>query len=220
MAQIGPLDWEEVKKVSKSPWKAVCRIEIINHAGKKKYGSGCLIGPKSILTAAHNVYEGGLAQSIIVKSGYKQNGKYVGSAKGIRHHFPSEWRNGGQPIRFDYCVTELDKPLGDTIGYFGYARIPLNAELTKFTLRIAGYPYKDKFIGKQVRQHGGIESISETHLYYKMDTWPGMSGCPTFISIEDQGHYVVGIHSRAPGSYNEARRIDQNVFNNLNRWVR
>ncbi|MBO3697356.1 S8 family serine peptidase [Roseivirga sp. E12] len=213
------IDWTPINDSTISPWRALCRL-VMTIKGKTYYGSGCLIGPQTVLTAAHNVYLEEQASYVKVYAGYDpKKGNAVGESGVKDMKYPQEWTLKKTPLKYDFAMLTLDKPLGKEIGYFGYAMIPNASKLEEFKFNLAGYPFYGDLAGDQlVFTSGNINTVEESHFNYRLDTEKGMSGGPVFVSNREGNHYVVGIHSRAPGSFNQARRIDKEVFEFIKKW--
>jgi V8-like Glu-specific endopeptidase len=141
--------------------------------------SGSLIGRFAVLTAAHCVVNRQSKQvpdTWSFAAGKTSAGSAAGSASGMLFYFNSKYLTAEDWWLWDMAVVVLDKPLGDTAGWLGFAWAR-----NGFTggLVVAGYP-TDKAEGSlwvQAQsscrvQWNGVGS----YLAHKCDTVSGSSG--------------------------------------------
>ncbi|MGN9863547.1 trypsin-like serine peptidase [Bacillus swezeyi] len=215
---IGSDDRARVTNTTAYPYRAIVHIS-------SSIGSctGWLIGPKTVATAGHCIYDtssGSYAGTATVSPGRNGSSSPYGSVKSTRYFIPSGWRSGN--TNYDYGAIELSEPIGNTVGYFGYSYT--TSSLVGTSVTVSGYP-GDKPSGTQW-QHSGSIAVSETYkLQYAMDTYGGQSGSPVFEQSSSRtncsGPCSLAVHTNGVyggSSYNRGTRITKEVFDNLTNW--
>jgi len=230
-----------------APWRMICAIRA-RWGSRLMVGTGCFIGPDTILTAGHVTYAREfqkLAQQIEVIPGLsveRAGGEKrpYGSAMAREVHVHENWKNGFSP-RFDISVIKLDKPLGQQVGWFGLGA-RRREELLLNWAHITGYPgemKEERLAGAladtapiqaaQLWHHAApIEEIENGRLFYKTDTTPGQSGAPVYV-LSEAGQYgapqVVGVHAygsrSTPGAIGLANSgvwIDADMLTKILAW--
>ena len=202
------------------PYSAICylKIEWSDGSGTER-GTGVVISNKSILTAAHNVFQkghNGYAKKITIYPGRNGSifpyGTYSVSRSGIMLPF-TRWKSEGG-AQNDVALIRVNGYIGATTGIMGYGNYA-DSTLLSTKLRITGYP-SDKS-GKTLWKHARkINSVTSKLLKYIIDTAGGQSGAPIYMIANNQ---VVGVHSRADDAdhptENLGRRIDSELFSIL-----
>lgn len=177
--------------------------------------TGWLIGPRTVATAGHCVFNNGAwATNVVVTPGRNGLVKPYGSSQAHRLFSVAGWVNSGNG-NYDYGAIQLKKPLGDTVGWFGFRWT--SASLQDTWARISGYP-GDKPFGTQWR-HQGYVNNGTYRLFYSIDTFNGQSGAPVYqLNYPNCGPCGIAIHTGGTTSGNWGTRIRQPVFNNLLYW--
>lgn len=202
------------------------------------FGTGALVGPRHVLTAAHNLYDRkqslGPASSIIFSPG--KNGQ--GSCQSFKvTHFMvvKEWIDEKQGKRnfFDFGMAILDKDVGYEVGWLGILSTPLDF-LNKLLPPIEIYGYPGQISQGHLNTHyemaglpGYLEKQSENdyQLKYKISTDHGQSGSTVYMEIPNCGKYSIGVHAYGAGenptevSCNLAVRIDKQKFYCILDWI-
>lgn len=188
--------------------------------------SGCsatMIGPSTLLTAAHCVHNGTDWLSLPLFSPgvdcddpqpypFGQFGTYTVT-------IPAAYvnRNGGDS-RFDYAVVEFSGAgsfPGRTAGWKGIWVAP-DEIVTGNTLSIYGHPSDKK--QPQIWGADGTGSVSGDFIETKIDAWYGESGSGIYTYDTDGWPYVIGVLLGGLGTIgndadpNFGRRITQDVF--------
>jgi glutamyl endopeptidase len=129
---------------------------------------------------------------------------------------PRRWKLSEKP-KFDYGVVVLDTNVGNTVGWFGFAT-EADDFLTRRKIKVRGYP-GDKPFGTMWSMGAKIKNVTDTALFYGLDTAGGQSGSPAFGSATGCDPCVFGIHAygNAPPDipFNSATRITSTVFDFL-----
>jgi V8-like Glu-specific endopeptidase len=164
---------------------------LITYQPDSSYGayytcSGSLIGRFTVLTAAHcvvNRQTKQLPEHWMFSAGQTSAGSAVGTSTGVLFYFNSKYLTAADWWMWDLAVVVLDRPLGGTAGWLGFAWAK-----SGYTggLMVAGYP-SDKEEGSlwvQAQsscrvQWNGVGS----YLTHKCDTLAGSSGSAMFAAV-------------------------------------
>jgi glutamyl endopeptidase len=188
--------------------------------------TGFFIGPRTVATAGHCVYDAGRKQwatSITVYPGRNGSTAPYGSTTSHRLFTVSGWTGSGNPS-YDYGAIQTNDAKGNTVGWFGYRWQSSNSFPGSYTVK--GYP-GDKPAGTQWRMSGAITNVSTYRQWYSIDTAGGQSGSPLYSFWTGSGctsncYYAAGIHtygtSVSPYFGNSATRIRKAVFDNYVNW--
>lgn len=183
--------------------------------------TGWFIGPRTVATAGHCVYDAVKKQwATTIKVYPGRNGSITpyGYTTAYRKFTVTGWTTSGNPA-YDYGAIQTNAPMGNTVGWFGYRWQASNSFPGVFTVR--GYP-GDKTYGTMWTMSGGITAVNTYRQWYQMDTYGGQSGSPLYQVYNNICCYGVGVHtygtSVPPYFGNSATRITSTVFNNFNTW--
>lgn len=228
-----------VTDTAMTPWRCICHLEIEFEAGPVGFGTGFLIGPKAVLTAAHvicNPEKNRQARRVRVIPG--RNGAIAPygffTADYSQCQMPDLWRKkGGRPeaAAADYAVILADekefttehKLTGQRLGYFGLKCLDGKADEAKAQMLFvnnAGYPYEaDKPYGSLWYNAGRIKKLTGEFVEYMVDTEGGQSGSPVyFFDEEKKQRYVIAVHTT--GDFvNRGLRITREVFAQVREWA-
>lgn len=212
---IGKDNRTAVKNPNKYPYSAIAYMEIERNCGcGEASGTGFLIGPDVLLTAAHCMIckeHGAPPKSVTIYFGYKSHRNYAYKyTKGATFWYGTDFQgNEIYHSDWDYAYLKLRERIGDEVGWFGIAARNDN-EIAERTYEIAGYPS-----GKLMSGTGVVEAYGCYEVVTDIDTVPGNSGSPIF----DEAYYVVGIlthHSKLDKGVNFRRRISNNLLIDMN----
>jgi glutamyl endopeptidase len=231
--------WErvEVPDTHLLPYRLVCFLQC-QFAGAIGYGTGVLIGPRSVATAAHCVYgEAGPIQSMRITPGaYLNTDLELCCPDGYAEvgfsdcHLPPGWADvsaGDDFSSIDYAVIVLpdDQPaLGSKQGWM--ALDPLGPDkddwLGRVTLQTAGYPSVGFDPGSQWQDQGEATSVTTERLDYRLATSKGQSGSPIYVTfaVDSDGQpktWLVAIHSFGNGRQSGVR-IGPDVYKQIMAW--
>jgi V8-like Glu-specific endopeptidase len=211
---IGVDDSRAAVDARRYPFRCVLRVHAAMADGTALAGTGFLVGPHTVLTAAHCLYDaarGGSAVSV-----------RVGDARGLELQatdfgYLHGWSRDGDR-GFDLGHVRLSHPVGDRLGFFG-TRALGDAQLRR-RFAVSGYP-DDKHDDDQYQATGTIERPGARLLRYAIDTGKGQSGAPLFC-IVDGVACAVGVHvagTDAAESLNIAVRLDADRIADVRRWL-
>lgn len=202
----------EVNNRTIFPYRAVVYINVTFPDGKSVGGTGAVIGRNDILTAAHIVYSpdnGGWATSIKILPGADFNSK-----TNVLEDQPYELDNfsfrfeawtsqafssgSNQNMTFaessyDIAVIGISDPLGDRVGYFGYAA---GYDAPQWATAI-GYPQEGTgmmMAQTWVSNEPGYDVYSSYANNGGDLMGPGSSGGPLFVGSGDE-KYIIGVKS-------------------------
>lgn len=216
-----------------APYRYICQLRATLYNGYVIIGTGFFIGPHTLLTTVHNVWDPfagpagarvAEAQVAVIpaRNGVNDSPFGVFRPAAILLPYPG-FTNAGIGRYQDYALIRLKEPVGRKTGYFGITNVPLfnaAAALSNRTDRlqvtVAGYPgdKDDHLSGRQyVSSEQGVQlDSSGRFLLIRNDTNKGMSGGPIWITKDPAtgGRIVIGLLLGA-GEKNTAGRYLYNV---------
>jgi len=218
----GPDDRVQIKNTSAYPWRVHCSLLITAADNSSWIGTGWFIGPRTLITAGHVVYitnsgvpgRDGWVKRIQVMPGRNGSKLPYGSVTSTSFRSVTGWTQGGGE-NYDYGAIILPKPLGDTVGWFGFG-VFSDADLKASMANISGYP-GDQPSGTQWYDARKVDSVNTRKVYYDIDTYGGQSGSAVYRIING-GRYAVAIHAYGGPTTNSGTRIVTPVFNNMVVW--
>lgn len=214
-----------------APWRMICGLDIDGPWGNF-VGTGWFVGPRTVITAGHCVYDrnqmGGWARKIVLRPGVDDGDEPFKAITATRFETTDKWLQD-QNADFDIGVIHLEK--ADAIdaarGWFAVASFP-DKKLQNHLVNVSGYP-GDKGGRQQWWARNRVRGLSPRRIFYDVDTMGGQSGGPVFI-IEKAGAApkVVGIHAYGVGGskpssikveVNSAPRIIPEVVELIQGWI-
>ena len=183
--------------------------------GTEVQGTGFLVGPDDVITAAHVLYDpvhGPVTEAVFYPA---VNGPLSSTGyKGIRIGVPGEYIDGGCKTEDDWGFFEVGTTIGNTYGYLGWTT---DSQLNDY-VNIPGYP-SDKPAYEMWAATGQISYIKEKTMTYTIDTAPGNSGGPVLYLYGKYQNCVAAIHcAGGQSAINHGKKVDAtlaNVFYNL-----
>jgi V8-like Glu-specific endopeptidase len=214
---IGPRD-SRVHEIetTRFPFNTICHLERDFGDGRWRGCSGVLIGPSTVLTAAHCLYNHLLRRApvrIRVSPGRRdRDTRPYGTISASRCYVPRAYlslrRTGGEsPRDHDYGLLRLQRAAAG-IERFMTVHAASDDELERIRrgklVTIAGYP-GDRPLGTMWWHTERLTGITPRRLFYTVDTCPGHSGSPIwFRSRRGAERVIVGVHTS--GIVDEAGR--------------
>jgi len=104
------------------------------------------------------------------------------------------------------------------IGNFAVSTF-MDAELNDVVLKVSGYPADREQANFQYFHERPIKSVSNTRLFYDIDTFGGQSGSPIWEDTQENGVVAIGIHTTGGITSNSGTRINDDVIDNLISWM-
>lgn len=202
---------------TKFPYSAVVRLGYSNHS-RDYGGTGFLVSPDTVVTAAHCVYFNGqwTTGNLKIQPGYDDGYLPFGQTSNIRAVYVlKSWQTGGGSYgknkyntKDDIAVIKLKTKIGDRTGYFGMQQsIPSSAQVT-------GYPGSNLSVdsnkyGKLYSSSGPITNYSDYELLYKIDITAGHSGGP----IHTNSNYAIGLNVAESSNTNIGVKFNNAYYN-------
>ncbi len=214
---FGTDDRVRISPASSYPWSAIAHLVIARADGQTGTCTGFFIGPHTVATAGHCVYNGGWARSIQVIPGRDGASAPFGSQTVGTSNLRTVtgWIQFGTPL-YDYGVIIMpDDTMGNRVGWFGFANFD-DSTIMNLTGNLSGYP-SDKPFGTQWWDAKGMIGVDADQVYYLIDMIPGHSGSPVWRTVNNQ-RYAFAINTYQTNQYNFGKRINQTVFNLLLNW--
>jgi glutamyl endopeptidase len=224
-----PDERTHIVETDEAPWRMVCALTIDGPSGTY-LGTGWLVGPRTIITAGHCVYDanqmGGWANKITISPGQDGDERPYGSLESTKFSTVDLWQKNQDPD-FDISAIHLTEPIGDCVGWFQVASLT-DDQLKDYLVNVSGYPAQPGDGKEQWWAKNRIRAVTSRRIFYEVDTSGGQSGAPVFI-IENEGAppTVVGIHAYGVGGtaqsipfqVNSAPRIIPEVVTQIEAWI-
>ncbi len=148
------------------PFRAICRLIITASDNTRWYGTGFLIGTRTVITAGHCVYlheHGGWARSIEVIPGLSDESRPYGSAVSRIFKSVAGWtKEKSRNLDYAAIILPNNSQLGSQTGTFGFSVLK-DELLETATLNIADYPIIQhtrqaffRFQKRQFQQQRGV----------------------------------------------------------------
>jgi protease YdgD len=176
--------------------------------------TGVLIGPATVLTAAHCIANDGVIETPPVEflAGYDR-GRSAARSAAVGYHVPGGWLAGEQEGT-DFAFVYLAQPIGDQVGWMDVTGLS-DAELAAYRagdgpdILQAGYSYDQQEVMTGNLDCPFVMLGPDSTLIHECDTLQGDSGSPLFIAGEDGRYRVIGVESHTNAQPREP--YDQNV---------
>jgi V8-like Glu-specific endopeptidase len=194
------------------PW---CCIGLLNGNGK---GTGTLAGKNFILTASHAVaglWTPGepLTRSITFVPAMFNGSSILGTNWTANVTGIAAWKEIDDVVGYDVAICQLDKPMGDWLGYFGSRGYDEDWEGEALWDHV-GYPYDLSPNGDEPCFQGGItidddddDDYNTVELETDADIASGQSGGPLWAHFKEGGRQIVGVLSGRDDDFAESSNV-------------
>jgi len=196
--------------------------------GGRYVGSGVMVGPNHVLTAAHNIYSTkdgchGWASDVEFYPGLDEGNQPFGRARGVVLLVMEDWTKTGDP-QHDLGMVILDEAIGYRTGWGGL--FCGSGDLLKTQeIRVTGYPgdkggkeYRAKQMWTMSHQ---LTDVSSMKLFYEIDTSKGQSGSAVWGNFKGySGYQVIGIHTHGGMSTNQGTRLSPTKIKMVHSWIK
>ena len=206
---IGDDNQYRVKTTTANPYRKFVRLEMKFPDGWY-VGSGVMIGPDTILTAAHNVYDvetGKWASSVTAAPAQNGSSKPYGSYTASNYYVLRRWKTlrDETDTSYDTAVIKLSRKVDSRVGYLSVS----TSQSMNQRIQVPGYPVATSTKkGFMYTMFGSVTDMTPTLMGYTVDTEGGQSGS----GVLNNKNQVIGVHIkgyRKNGKYfiNAARRV-------------
>jgi glutamyl endopeptidase len=209
-----------------APYRWVAYLTITAQNSDLYQCTGFLIGPSTVITAGHCLYNDGLGPGGGV--GWAASVRVVPGRNGAVEPFGAEvsddlWSVDGWIVdanpEYDYGAIGLDHAFPGLVGSFRYADLAT----VGLEPRLSGYPGDRP--GQQQWYDDDIVTDVATHIVsYEIDTYGGQSGSPVWYPPSSADPEVLAIHGYGVGSTcnagdNCGTRVETTVMANFEYWT-
>jgi V8-like Glu-specific endopeptidase len=216
-------------------WAGFVRAVFPNQPPNIQYyaGTGCLIGPRVVLTAGHVVYDpskGGYATAVDVTFGGRT------TPPTSAYLTTTQWQNTDSTSSlaalsaFDVAVILLPEAIDSAVPVVQF-QTASDQMLAGMSLSLVGYPIDPpetlgRLYGAQsppllgAALPDGLAGLTDSRLFYPIESREGLSGGPVYdVHPQTKIITVRGVHSGEVTGIGKGVRINDNIFRLLTQWL-
>jgi V8-like Glu-specific endopeptidase len=206
------------------PWRFLVNLTIYMPTGEPLGGSGWLLGPRTVITAGHCVFNRGLnswasrVEVRVARNGSVEPYPPPLTVSGTGLQSVEGWVNDDQEVS-DIGALILPQPV--SAGWFGIDSSLTDAQLDSVLISVGGYPKLQSGDASTMwAESHYIAQVTEDRLYYAVATVEGMSGGPVFLTDQSGNRFAVGIHNYLSfdNQFGIATRINPVIAGYLAQW--
>ena len=225
--QIYDGESRQVYSTTSAPWVRIGQL----NTSLGGNGSAALVGPSTILTAAHVVQNswspgGPVLGTVTFTPGMFDGTSVLGASWTANVIGIAAWEQFVGRAGYDMAICQLDQPFGNWLGYFGYRTYDDDWE-DEHVWSHAGYPYDLSPSGNRPCFELGIsvhDDDSDSHdtleLETRADIASGQSGGPLWGRFTNGGRQIIGTLSGREDNFAEEKNSLFAGGNGLSRLIR
>lgn len=218
---VGADDRVQVYNTKRFPFAAIGYLGMVDANQNVFRCTATLIGPRTIITAAHCLYNHAEKQpwrdGFTFWTGLAGEQSVPFPAVGyetayVAQGFIDNWGGNYDTVwAYDIGIVTLAEPIGEQVGWMGYWDYP---NMGNFTANIVGYPTdKDPYTMWRSTCDVKKQDVTEYDVSYACDVTDGMQGAPIyFYDGETKDRFIVGISIGDFGDKNWGLRLYQAIF--------
>jgi V8-like Glu-specific endopeptidase len=221
------IGWDDRRRVTSTtnyPWNTFCYLGTTYPGGASFRGSGCLVGPNMVLTAAHVVYSFSthrFVSRVVIAPAQSQAAanatvlRPYGTRNSLMVATSTRYTTSGASAD-DYGAVFFSVPFNNISTY-----MPVEFNNAPTAVNLAGYP--SGVLGETNSQamwwgYGRVTRVESRLLKYEADATAGNDGSPLFADTMS-GRRLVGLHSSGAVIYNAGPRLVTANQATIQQWM-